>query len=222
MDEDKLGADFHDVNVLTVIANESYQTFAAGLEKEISEAARRTPAIDEKFELATFHDPNHGYNTLRVFQASQDGRPFVWAKTSWLLLDLAAGRPVKPIAHLPEITSRDTQDIAPEFRDIPEFESIDLEREVVRTVGFHDLDYNGHVNNAAYFEWIYDATPVEFAGHQLKSVSASFRSGAKFGEKVTLRISRRLEELCFCYELLREGVAKPSAHFLCTWGTRNV
>ena len=49
MDEDKLGADFHDVNVLTVIANESYQTFAAGLEKEISEAARRTPAIDEKF-----------------------------------------------------------------------------------------------------------------------------------------------------------------------------
>ena len=182
----------------------------------------KLPAIDESFELVTFHDPNHGYNTLRVFQASQEGRPFVWAKTSWLLLDLAAGRPVKPIAHLPEITSRDTQDIAPEFRDIPDFESIDMVREISRTVNFHDLDYNGHVNNAAYFEWIYDATPVKFAEYELKSVAASFRSGAKFGENISLRISRRPEELSFCYELVREGVTKPSAHFLCTWGTRNV
>lgn len=181
----------------------------------------KLPAIDEKFELATFHDPNHGYNTLRVFQASQEGRPFAWAKTSWLLLDLAADRPVKPIAHLPEITGKDAQDIAPEFREIPDFESIDMVKEVTRTVSFHDLDYNGHVNNAAYFEWIYDATPLSLTEHELKSVIASFRSGAKFGENVNLRISRRPEDLTFSYELTREGVAKPSANFLCTWGNRN-
>ena len=108
----------------------------------------KLPMIDEKFTLTTFHDPNHGYNTLRVFQAnSLEGRPIAWAKTSWLLLDLAAGRPVKPSAHIPEITSRDTQEIAPEFHDIPDFDDADTEAETVRHVGFHDLDYNGHVNN---------------------------------------------------------------------------
>ena len=178
------------------------------------------PAIDETFTLSTFHDPKHGYNTLRVFQASMNGRPFVWAKTQWLLLDLAAGRPVKAAAHIPEIASKDTQDIPPEFRDIPDYEDIDTVKEVTRTVGFHDLDYNGHVNNAAYFEWVHDATPLEFSKYEVRSICASFRSGAKFGENVRLRIAERPEELTYCYELLRDGVAKPSARFLCTWGAR--
>ena len=84
------------------------------------------PSIDEKFELMTYHDPNHGYNTLRVFQGMNKGRPFVWAKTNWLLLDLAAGRPVKPLAHLPEIMNADAEDIPPEFRAIPALEAIDM------------------------------------------------------------------------------------------------
>lgn len=180
----------------------------------------KLPAIDEKFSLSTFHDPNHGYNTLRVFQASQNSRPFAWAKTQWLLLDLAAGRPVKAIAHIPEITSRDNQIIPPEFRDIPDLESINSVKEISRTVNFHDLDYNGHVNNAIYFEWVHDAIPLDFREYELKSVCASFRSGAKFGENVSLKISELPEELSFSCELSREGVAKPSAKFMCTWGKR--
>ena len=183
----------------------------------------KLPAIDEKFTITTFHDPNHGYNTLRVFQVhSSDNRPLVWAKTSWLLLDLAAGRPVKPAAHLPEITSRDTQEVAPEFHDIPDFDDIDTELEFSRTVAFHDMDYNAHVNNAAYFEWVYDSTPIDFTAYEPKSISASFRSGAKFGEKVSIKISRRPEDNCFVHKVIREGVAKPSAMFICTWGTKNV
>lgn len=49
MDEDKLGAEIHKINILTVIANESYQTFAAGLQKEIADALNRPLVIGEKF-----------------------------------------------------------------------------------------------------------------------------------------------------------------------------
>ena len=181
------------------------------------------PAIDEKFTVSTFHDPNHGYNTLRVFQVNSiDNRPLVWAKTSWLLLDLAAGRPVKPIAHLPEITGKDSQAIAPEFHDIPDFDDIDTELETSRTVAFHDMDYNSHVNNAAYFEWVYDSTPVDFTVYEPKSIFASFRSGAKFGERVTLKIARAKEENCCIHKVIRHNISKPSAVFMCTWGTKNV
>ena len=183
----------------------------------------KLPGIDEKFTLNTFHDPSHGYNTLRVFQVnSPDGRPLAWAKTSWLLLDLAAGRPVKAAAHIPGIDSRDTENIHPEFRDIPDFEDIDTEIETVHHVGYHDLDYNSHVNNAAYFEWIHDSTPVDFMTYELKSIAASFRSGAKFGENVTLKIASLPEELCFVHKVIRENVKKPSAMFMCTWGNKNV
>ena len=183
----------------------------------------KLPANDEKFTVSTFHDPNHGYNTLRVFQVNSiDNRPLVWAKTSWLLLDLAAGRPVKPIAHLPEITGKDSQAIAPEFHDIPDFDDIDTELETSRTVAFHDMDYNSHVNNAAYFEWVYDSTPVDFTVYEPKSIFASFRSGAKFGERVTLKIARAKEENCCIHKVIRHNISKPSAVFMCTWGTRNV
>ena len=183
----------------------------------------KLPAIDEKFSITTFHDPNYGYNTLRVFQVnSSDNRPIAWAKTSWLLLDLAAGRPVKPIAHLPEIIARDTHEVAPEFHDIPDFDDIDTVLEISRSVAFHDLDYNAHVNNAAYFEWVYDSTPVDFTEYEPKSIYASFRSGAKFGERVTLKISRAKEENCFIHKIFRHNVPKPSAVFMCTWGAKNV
>ena len=69
--------------------------------------------------------------------------------------------------------------------------------------------------NAAYFEQNNDT-------HYLKSIAASFRSDAKLGENVTLKIARRPEELCFVHKVIRENVKKPSAMFMCTWGNKNV
>ena len=177
----------------------------------------KLPLIDEKFLLTTYHDPSHGYNTLRVFDVrSLNGNPIIWAKTSWLLLDLAAGRPVKPGAHLPEILERDTNEINPDFKDIPEFNDEEIIKKVEFPVRFHDLDYNAHVNNAVYFGWVHDETPIDFMNYELKSVYASFRSGAKFGENVTLKFSQ-VDTNNFLCKVLRENVNKPSANFLCTW-----
>lgn len=49
MDKNVLGNDVHNVNVLTVVANESYESFAKGLQSEIAEAvADRPRAITEE------------------------------------------------------------------------------------------------------------------------------------------------------------------------------
>lgn len=176
----------------------------------------RLPALDEAFRITTFHDPKHGYNTLRCFKVDAlDGRHIADAKTSWLLLDIKAGRPVKPIAHIPGITSRDNEDISPDFREIPEPQG-EIARSVEFPVMFHDLDYNAHVNNAAYFEWVCDSSPVDLMTHELGSVYASFRSGARLGEKVTLNFSQSGDNTTTC-RVTREGVKKPAADFLCVW-----
>lgn len=48
MDADKLYGALHDVNILTVIANESYSNFAAGLQQEIAEAVYRPSVVTPK------------------------------------------------------------------------------------------------------------------------------------------------------------------------------
>ena len=172
------------------------------------------PRLDETFTINTFHDPNHGYNTLRMFQVYNGEEHIVSAKTSWLLVDVNTGRPVKPVSHIPGITSRDNEDISPDFRDIPAVS--DVAYTVKIPVMFHDLDYNSHVNNAVYFEWVYDSSPIDLMTHSLRTVCASFRSGARLGETVTLDFSA--DGAC---RITRPDVSKPCANFLCEWRSVN-
>lgn len=58
MDENVLGADVHNINVLTVIASESYDKFAKGLQSEIAEAVSSRPrqVTEVLFENIKVHD----------------------------------------------------------------------------------------------------------------------------------------------------------------------
>ena len=182
------------------------------------EVIDKLPGIDEKFIINTFHDPSHGYNTLRVFDVRDtNGKPSAWAKSSWLLLDLANGRPVKAAAHIPNINERDTEIIDPNFREI-KYNGEEIIKSVEFPVRFHDLDYNSHVNNAVYFGWVCDECPVDLMNFELKSICASFRTGAKLGEKVTLNYSHvSNDENIFLCTIHRENVTKPSAEFILEW-----
>ena len=192
------------------------------------ELLRRPPALDDRFVIRTYHDMNHGYRTLRVFQVeTPEGNMLAWAKTSWLLIDLAVGRPVRPAVHLPEFLIRDTEPIDPDFRTIPDFRSASGEpRETVYPVRFHDLDANGHVNNAVYFEWIFEATPIDLMAYAPRTICASFRSSARLGDVLTVR-ARELDgspaegggARTFVYEIVGEGrrERKPLTTFSCVW-----
>lgn len=66
MDENALGADVHNVNILTVIASESYEKFAKGLQSEIAEAVGSRPrqVTEILFENARVHDANGNEETI--------------------------------------------------------------------------------------------------------------------------------------------------------------
>ena len=197
----------------TELFNRGYAWVLTRYEIEIT----RLPTLDEKFIIKTFHDPSHGYNMLRAFQVdASDGKRIIDAKSSWFLVDVKTGRPVKPAAHVPEVLTRDTGDINPDFRDIPEFSDDETLRSVNFPVRFHDLDYNAHVNNAIYFGWVHDECPVNFTDYELKKVCASFRSGAKLGENITLKISEN-EKNNFACKIIRPEIKKASAEFLLIW-----
>lgn len=165
----------------------------------------RLPSLDEEFTLSTYHDPSHGYNTLRMFHVSKNDTEIVRAKSSWLLVDVKTGRAVKAASHLPEILNGDTSAITPDFIDIPEIPEIKSTKKI--PVKWHDLDYNGHVNNAVYFQWIFDELE---RGVHLRRISASFRSGAKLNELITLESGE--VDGAVIFSVKRDGVKKASAN----------
>lgn len=166
------------------------------------------PRLDDTFNVETFHDPNHGYNTLRAFRTT-----FANAKTSWLLADVKTGRAVKPSAHIPGITSKDNGDINTDFSEIPDI--TDATKSVSINVKYHDLDYNSHVNHAAYFEWVNDYDYRQGETLTLKYIRADFRSGARLGENVRLDFSvSKNTTLC---NISRPGQSKPCAKFMLVW-----
>lgn len=66
MDENTLGADVHNINVLTVIASESYDKFAKGLQSELAEAVGDRPRqiTEILFKNARVHDKDGNEKTI--------------------------------------------------------------------------------------------------------------------------------------------------------------
>ena len=63
----------------------------------------------------------------------------------------------------------------------------DLPQETLRTVGFTELDINGHMNNARYLDWLCDLLPSDYhKDHPLKAVTICYLSEALEGQQVTL------------------------------------
>lgn len=183
----------------------------------------KLPSLDEEFFIHTAHDPKHGFNCLRIFRVfDAHENLIVDAKSSWLLFDLTAQRPVKPSVHLPEILTRDNIDVEPDFQAIDQIMNHDHDLEIERKVAFHDLDVNSHVNNAAYFEWIFESTPLDLMTCSPKHINASFRSGIRWGDKVRINIAR-LDDKNFAYNIMNLSHVddkvhkKPSAEFFCEW-----
>jgi acyl-ACP thioesterase len=167
------------------------------------EVVRRLPGIDEEISIETRHTLNDGFYTLRVFRVfstSNEAETLVLAKTSWVLIDLAAGRPVRAVQHLPEVFSgvADDPPIDPEFPAIPKFSgSVRSARpagERLFPVRFHDLDANGHVNNAVYFEWAFEATPLDPLAWGIREIHAEFRASAKLGDTVLVKVKEEKRE----------------------------
>lgn len=193
---------------------------------------KRLPGMDEPFEVKTWHTTGDGFHTLRAFEVDSllpAGEPLVRAKTSWVLIDLAASRPVRADRHLPEVFSDASLPVDPGFRSIPKIRPETPAHEAIFPVRFHDLDANSHVNNAVYFEWAYEATPLNLQEYGIREMCAEFRVSAKFGDSVRVEVRElppapgAAKPREFVYAMWNAAEAentkakKPMARFYCAW-----
>lgn len=89
-----------------------------------------------------------------------DGTVFARGRSAWVVIDTAKMRPVRPNFLTDRIPLNEGRDAVSD--GIPSLASEPaLVRAGERSPAYSDIDYNGHVNNARYVQWIQDILPPE-------------------------------------------------------------
>ena len=123
----------------------------------------------------------------REFQGfDAEGVQVLEGTSEWLVVDLAARKIVKPPENFRAVAPEGTPrlpiagtDGGGKFASLTKVDA--MERIVVRR---SDHDFNDHVNNVHYVEWVLEALPPAFADRDLSELDIVFRQSAHAGDEL--------------------------------------
>ncbi|MDR2803817.1 MAG: acyl-ACP thioesterase [Treponema sp.] len=91
----------------------------------------------------------------------EQGTVIARASSSWLILDIEKRRPLRPTALVVSMPANEGRSfLEGGARLLVKREG--LVKTLERTAVYSDIDFNGHVNNARYIQWVQDALPAGF------------------------------------------------------------
>lgn len=178
------------------------------------------PAVwEQDIEIQTWHRGIESLFSRREYRLldAETRETLASATCAWLVLD-TTNRTIFRTDRFSELfnTAPQCEEVAvpcsaPRLR-MPK----DMEAEFVRThkVRFSDLDFNNHVNNAAYLTWTMDSLPDEYCLHSYpKSLDINFIHEIRPNGTVDIYRSIRHSETGT--EIFVEGKAGEQTHFIC-------
>jgi len=138
------------------------------------------------------------------------------ATTAWFVIDAIKRRPQRTdsyfaiaIEDAEHVFSRKPAKIAP-------LKSRDRLRHI--SVGYKDLDINGHVNNVRYVEWILEGFPFEFQKHhRVEEMEISYLLEARCDDTITICCERK-NAFSFLHTLIRANDGAELCRAKTKWG----
>jgi acyl-ACP thioesterase len=114
-----------------------------------------------------------------------EGRPVVRGRSGWLVLDREKRRPLRPQTVMEGLPLNEGLDALSEAAAL-EVRG-DLEKAGERRAAYSDIDFNGHVNNARYIQWLQDACdPAVFEGADRIRLDVNYLAEVRYGELTEL------------------------------------
>jgi acyl-ACP thioesterase len=114
------------------------------------------------------------------------GGLFARASSSWLILDIGKRRPLRPAALVTPLPLNEGR-VFMEGGARSLVKQDGLVKTAERTALYSDIDFNGHVNNARYVQWIQDALPKDFIKNTLKlRIDINYVNEVTLGETVEI------------------------------------
>ena len=156
--------------------------------------------------VRTWFDPQRNLFSVRAFDVvTQSGDPVADAWSSWIVVDLKRGRPIRLDRALPDTYFAMTEPTGePVTEEIAPIEnSFDYENEF--QVRRRELDLNGHANHTVYFDWAMESIPDDaIKGLSLTRLDAEFFSSVK-RERVRVRTKKTCDHpRSFTHEITAE------------------
>ncbi len=128
---------------------------------------------------------------LRDFQAfAADGTLAVEGVSEWLTVDLAAQKIVKPPedfrSFVPTDVARASLAAVEGHGKFAALERVDSTARIL--VRRADHDFNDHVNNVHYVEWVLEALPAAYRSRFVRELDIVFRQSAHAGDELEARV----------------------------------
>lgn len=149
-------------------------------------AIERMPKVGENVTVATRATEYNRYFAFREFWLTdQDGVELVHVDSIWVVMD----RQTRKMVSIPDdiIAPFDSKEVklTPRLGRPKHLNDDEQLMEKRYRVRYFDIDQNGHVNNAHYFDWLLDALPMSFLSrHQLVALNIRFENEVQYHQDV--------------------------------------
>ncbi|MDR2702382.1 MAG: acyl-ACP thioesterase [Spirochaetaceae bacterium] len=161
----------------------------------ISVFMERRPPFGEKVAIRTWPRGANKLFAIRDYDI-RSSRVDVRGRSGWLVVDLERHRPLRPQTAMDNLPANEGENALPgvnlQGNDPPPSLAVREfapEQSVLRRVCYSDIDYNGHVNNTRYIQWIQDLIEPEIleTAKQMR-LDINYISEARYGETIKLYI----------------------------------
>jgi len=132
----------------------------------------------------------------------RDGVPVVSARSAWIIVDIEKRRPLRPQSVMDSLPQNEGLNaLSPEAGGAAALaERSNLKKAMERKALYTDLDYNGHVNNVRYVQWIEDALDPQLLENADKMrLDINYMNEIKGGETIEI-LSAPIENDAFAFE----------------------
>jgi acyl-ACP thioesterase len=162
----------------------------------ISVLMERRPRQEERVPVRTWPRGWEKLFAIRDFDILDEAdTPIVRARSCWLIVDIEKRRPLRPQATMEKLPLNEGRDALPGggsgLDAWPATLAAAAKKAGERRAAYSDIDFNGHMNNARYVEWIQDMSdrdsrPQALISAKTMRLDINYLSEVKLGETLEL------------------------------------
>ena len=146
----------------------------------------RSPVLHEKVKATTWSVGKKGIRYIRrTVIEDEKGEAIAYAESVWVLADTESHRIITKADDI----GFDLPDCDDKYSDLRCGKIVHPEDMILqgkRRIRYTDIDYNGHLNNCKYADFVLDFMPCEIMGKRVSSLDIYFHSEAKDGDKIEI------------------------------------
>ncbi|WP_170254695.1 acyl-[acyl-carrier-protein] thioesterase [Phaeodactylibacter luteus] len=181
---------------------------------------QRLPNLNEHIRIHTYPAGFLKAFALRDFWVETlDGEPLAHSASTWLLMDTRSRKMANP----PDFVLAFNRRMPPKEQCLPRI-SGQLDKlgavghQESYTVHWHDLDFNRHLNNTLYIQWMLDPVPeTVLAERQMRFLDIEYRAEGQLADV----LQSEVEEAAigtYRHRILRPADGKVLANAFTRWG----